>query len=348
MKKSRITKVITFVLSALMVFALAGCGSASVAATVNGVAINEDDVTAYIGLIRYQYGISDDSSWTNYLTSMGMSASDVRSTVLQTLIGSELVNQAADAAGVTVDDSTIENAINTQKMSAGTTGWNSYLSSAGITEGQLRKMIKASYVQQAYATDVLGAGASSENIAQYISENSASCSNYDGAKKSSHILLSDEATAQSLIQEINDGADFATLAEQYSEDTGSATDGGNVGWDSDSTFVTEYQTALDGLSVGQMTQTPVQSDYGYHIILCTAEFNLNDTSVTYTEENTPTALYETVNTQSVNNALDTFITTAKESAEIVINDMPSGLPYDVSSTISTSSSTTSESSSAQN
>ena len=57
---------------------------------------------------------------------------------------------------------------------------------------------------------------------------------YDGAKRSSHILFNtgDEATAQDVLDRINSGElDFAEAAKEYSQDTGSAENGGDVGWD---------------------------------------------------------------------------------------------------------------------
>jgi protein-export membrane protein SecD len=62
------------------------------------------------------------------------------------------------------------------------------------------------------------------------------------------------------------GADFAALAKQYSEDTGSKVNGGDLGCFPKGAMVPEFENAVWALKAGQITKTLVQSQYGYHII----------------------------------------------------------------------------------
>ena len=73
--------------------------------------------------------------------------------------------------------------------------------------------------------------------------------------------------------------DFATAAQQYSTDTGSARNGGDVGWNTINNYVDAYNQALDSIEEGQITLTA--SDYGIHVILCTDVLNIegNPTSL---------------------------------------------------------------------
>jgi len=68
-------------------------------------------------------------------------------------------------------------------------------------------------------------------------------------------------------------ADWDTLAEEHSDDPGSATRGGDLGWydPSDSPFVEPFAVALAALDVGETTAAPVRTDFGYHIIQKTGE-----------------------------------------------------------------------------
>lgn len=82
-----------------------------------------------------------------------------------------------------------------------------------------------------------------------------------------HILVSDAALAVTVIERLKNGDDFASLAIELSEDTGSAVNGGDLGWFGSGAMVAEFETAAFALEKpGDFTQEPVQSQFGYHII----------------------------------------------------------------------------------
>lgn len=82
-----------------------------------------------------------------------------------------------------------------------------------------------------------------------------------------HILVADEAVAKTIIDELNKGGDFTALAAKYSTDPGSKDKGGDLGWVGKGAFVPEFEKALfDDLKVGELTQVPVKSQYGFHVI----------------------------------------------------------------------------------
>jgi parvulin-like peptidyl-prolyl isomerase len=82
-----------------------------------------------------------------------------------------------------------------------------------------------------------------------------------------HILVSDEAAALAIIEGLKKGEDFASLAQKLSQDTGSAVNGGDLGWFGTGAMVPEFETAAFALEKpGDYTLTPVKSDFGYHII----------------------------------------------------------------------------------
>ncbi|WP_324780873.1 peptidylprolyl isomerase [Thiobacillus sedimenti] len=98
---------------------------------------------------------------------------------------------------------------------------------------------------------------------------------YDKAKaqpmepeyRAHHILVKSEAEAKKLIAEIDKKkAKFEDLAKKYSQDPGSAKNGGALDWSDRRAFVPEFSEALAGLKKGGMTQTPVKTQFGYHII----------------------------------------------------------------------------------
>jgi len=81
-----------------------------------------------------------------------------------------------------------------------------------------------------------------------------------------HILVDSEQQAKDLIAKIKGGASFEDLAKQYSKDPGSAKNGGDLDWSDPKAYVPEFATAAEKLQKGQMTDTPVHTQFGWHII----------------------------------------------------------------------------------
>jgi len=86
--------------------------------------------------------------------------------------------------------------------------------------------------------------------------------------RASHILVKTEEEANSIYNEIKKGSDFAKLAQSRSIDTGSAKNGGDLGYFSRGQMVPDFEQAAFKLKVGEISK-PVKTQYGYHIIKVT-------------------------------------------------------------------------------
>lgn len=82
----------------------------------------------------------------------------------------------------------------------------------------------------------------------------------------SHILVETQEEAKAVIQQLNDGGDFAELAGENSIGP-SSSNGGSLGWATPDTYVEEFATALEQLEDGSYTQEPVETQFGWHVIL---------------------------------------------------------------------------------
>ncbi|MGF1778063.1 peptidylprolyl isomerase [Vibrio nomapromontoriensis] len=129
------------------------------------------------------------------------------------------------------------------------------------------EQLKVSYVELSAQALKDNVEISDEQIQQYYDEHLDKYSTSE-QRKVSHILVQgdDEAKAQALLDELNAGADFATLAQEKSEDIGSAEEGGSLGWIERDVMDPAFEEAAFGLkNVGDVTAL-VKSDFGYHII----------------------------------------------------------------------------------
>src|SRR6266853_1130723 len=101
-----------------------------------------------------------------------------------------------------------------------------------------------------------------EMLAEY---NKAKASRGDKEYKARHILVDKDSEANEIIAQLKKGAKFEDLAKQ-SKDPGSKDKGGDLDWNTPATFVKPFAEALSNLEKGKYTETPVQTQFGWHVI----------------------------------------------------------------------------------
>ena len=122
----------------------------------------------------------------------------------------------------------------------------------------------------------------------------------------SHILVATEEEAQSLIEQLNDGADFVALAQEFS--TGpSGPNGGALGWFGTGMMVPEFETAVAGLAAEEIS-APVQTQFGWHVV----KLNESRISARPALEDVRADLEEELRRQRV----DAYLAELTETAEI--------------------------------
>ncbi|MCH9705251.1 MAG: peptidylprolyl isomerase [Proteobacteria bacterium] len=162
-----------------------------------------------------------------------------RSVVIDNLITSELITQAAKKSGIADTDAVRAELIIAEQTILGRAYVSQFFEKHPINEERVAELYK-------------------EMSAEF-----AGAQEYDAA----HILVEDEATANSLLEQIKaDPSQFAALAQQHSQDPGSGTNGGKLGWVAAQALVPEFGQAMTALKDGEMTQTPVKTTFGFHII----------------------------------------------------------------------------------
>ncbi|MEC4273016.1 peptidylprolyl isomerase [Adlercreutzia sp. R25] len=329
---------------------LVGCGGGeggaggAVAATVNGQQIMEQTITDYIADFRTNTSLETDEAWGEWMVTNGYTPESVRDEVIDYYINQNLYDQAAQEYGVAVEDADITAAMDeTKAMFESEEAFQEALQASNMTEeSYIEDVIRPNLLQTKLAEAVAEQeGGNAEGDDATLAQAQAMSEQFNGAKRSSHILLTGEegeedealaARAQQLLDQINAGEiTFEDAAAQYSTDTGSAANGGDVGWDALTTFVTEYQDALNGLEKDQIVAAPVKSEYGYHIIKVTDVFEVPEGGITSLDQ-VPAEFQEYLAYMQQSDDTQNFTAWFEEyrnNATIEINPMPEGLPYDI-------------------
>lgn len=175
------------------------------------------------------------------------------------------------------DDEEIESKVEDQLEYIKTqysSNWEDTLKSAGYdSEDELKDELRLSYQRDKAVKEYLKENVSEAEINNYYNNEMS------GQISAKHILISTssrseeeaEKLAKDIIKKLDKGESFDDLAKEYSDDTGSKSDGGNLGYFGKGEMVTEFEDAAYGLKVDEYTKSPVKTTYGYHIILKTGE-----------------------------------------------------------------------------
>ena len=147
------------------------------------------------------------------------------------------------------------------------------------SEDELEEMLRLEYKRNEAVEDYIEENLTDDEIDAYYD------ANIIGDIKASHILITPEVDsdatteekeeaekkalrqAEKLIERLDDGEDFAELAKEYSDDTATKEDGGDLGYFNTDDMDENFMEAVKDLKDGEYTEEPVETDYGYHIIL---------------------------------------------------------------------------------
>jgi peptidyl-prolyl cis-trans isomerase C len=138
--------------------------------------------------------------------------------------------------------------------------------------------------------------------------------------RASHILVATEEKAKELIEQLDAGGSFADLAKEHSTDVGSGAKGGDLDFFGRGRMVPVFEQAAFALEPGTYTKTPVQSEFGWHVILVTEKRMSSPPTL---EQLTP-ALQEEAAKQKFIAALDKL--RAEATIDIVEPEQPADAP----------------------
>lgn len=258
-------------LLALIILIFAGCGE-NVVATVNGEKITRDELTLQVNELKESYeqqGI--DFSGDDGQTMLASLEKDM----LEQMIETKIMLQEARKIGKLEAQDVQERIKPLKEQFPSEADYNTFLSQVKMSEEDVAYIL---YLQDEMTKDV--ASVSEEAVRKYYDENQEQFSKPEQFEVRHILFFVDDGTmglptqhsdaeakkmADDIIALLDQGRDFAELAKEKSEDTGTKTEGG-LYTASESGTVPEFYAAAAALSVGEYTEEPVKTDYGYHVI----------------------------------------------------------------------------------
>ncbi|MDT2047193.1 MULTISPECIES: peptidylprolyl isomerase [Bacillaceae] len=193
--------------------------------------------------------------------------------VLDSMIEQKVINKEAEKKSVTVSEKELNKELDALITSyGGEDTFNQALEASGIKEKEVKKDLETNLKAKKLVEDTIEI--SEDEMKSYFDENKDSFDQPEQVK-ASHILVKDEKTANEVKKKLSDGEKFADLAKEYSTDTASKEDGGNLGYFSKEDMVQEFSDAAFNLKVDAISN-PVKTEYGYHIIKVTDKKEAQD------------------------------------------------------------------------
>ena len=203
--------------------------------------------------------ITKDDLYENLVNQYGAAA-------LSTMISDKIVDMEAKKEEIKITDKEIDKEIKTLIESYGDEEtFEQQLAASGTTKSTLEKDI-VKYLQTVKLLEPR-IEITDEEISTYFKENKNSFAQEEQVE-ASHILVESKAEAEDIAKKLADGEKFADLAKEYSTDTASAENGGELGFFSKGEMAEEFEKAAFSLDKGKISD-PVKSSFGYHIIKVT-------------------------------------------------------------------------------
>jgi foldase protein PrsA len=255
-------------LCVLLVLLLAGCGDAleRSAAIVNDEPIEVEEIETALD----SFVASEQFDQLTQSKDADLVKREYEQVVLSRLIRRAVLRAEAQEAGIEVTDEDLDERM--EQIRADFENEEEFLAEIerqGLTLEEVEGLVHDAILEERLREEVTGdVEPTAEEIESVYDEQADRFTEV----RSAHILVENNKDAVEVLGRLEAAppdeieATFARLAKEFSIDTASATNGGDLGYQSPSGFVPEYSQALGSLDEGEITDNPVRSQFGFHII----------------------------------------------------------------------------------
>lgn len=291
-------KLLSLVVLGAVVLAACGGGSDAVAATVDGQDVTVGQVES---MIESDGATIPKEQFAQFLGFQ---------------IQWQVINDAAEADyGITVTDEEVAAEADRIVEGAVTEGQSreELLAQQGVTEDFL-SMIARQGVIDAHLREILREDAPEPTEEDLESQLNAAKAPLTNACVS-HILVATEEEANDVLDRLEGGEEFGELATELSSDTGSAENNGVLPCGTLETYVEPFRDAALIAPVGEIYETPVESQFGWHIVMVTDRDDAAEADLPSDDE-----LADLARDESIQSELQTWFLEAVEGAEVTVDE----------------------------
>lgn len=275
------------VIAAAAIFLLVGFNKGEAVATVNGTAIEKDAL------------------YEQMVKTGGAEA-------LELMISDEIIRQEAEKADIKITQEEIDAEMAVYEENyGGAEGLAAAIETSGMTMEDLENEMKTYLkIEKLIGPDI---EITDDAIQTYFEENKAALGQ-SAQVEASHILTETKEQADEVAKKLADGGDFAELAAEYSIDTATAENGGELGSFGEGEMAAEFEQAAFAMKQDEISE-PVETEFGFHIIKVTGKTEAAEATLENSKEQIKEVLFD----EALNTEYAAWLAEKQESYEIQNN-----------------------------